>query len=300
MNKKVLLFILLSYSLSGWSQSGENPHDRIQPVPEANVYTKLLDACAKMSSVTNGLKLPPGDTVLEAYDVFENFYNPMVFDTISGTALSIAYYESHPYLLIQNSLEVYFVDRLYYSQQEIDSIGLAYSQKDKINSADSKKSKTEYEFMMDNYGRMPLDLIRYNGQSEIDRKNKPVAFRTIEHFSPSLKLTGKKTITLTTETDSCLNELLGNKYANKNSRLFPLSSDTSNLMRKRTLDGYVKIWYSKKETLWQLVSYPYVRSLTFDKNMQYARLAVKLPYLEATVFMRKLNGKWIVISFTKD
>lgn len=254
------------------------------------LYYKFLDQYA---SNTEFITQYDNDTVRETYKVFEALYKPVYFYIIKGSCLSPDYFKSYKFLIVQNSIGIYFTKRIYYSVAEIDSLGLVHT---KNVLMDTKPKISEYDFLMKHFGSVPLAIIRRNAKSLIEMLNPITKVDTISDFKPHLQLVDKKVIYLTTKFDSAINFFLKNKYVFTGERLFNLSSDKESTARKKSLDRIVKVWYGKSGNYWQLIPYPLIYQLVFDSKMVYAKLKVKLSYGGADVVMQKVDGVWQVLS----
>ena len=291
---KLFVVIFLSLSIDGICQTESQLLTTAYSKDSAKLFESVLDRWYQTNQQDSLPSPQTNDTILDAYQVFKDFFKPENFDTIAGTALSKKNYENHSYILVQNSIEICFTNRVYYSQYEADSIGLDYSKRQLMKTS---PPQSEYEFMTKNYGRMPIDMIRSNAKFKIAEMN-PVKHRaTINDFRPDIRLPDKKVIYLNGHIDTMTNEFLGNRYMPGGVRVFALSTQSDNTKRKKALEQYMKIWYGKKNDNWQLISYPYVQSITFDKNRSYALLKIKFPYLDGNALMKRESQGWKVIQF---
>jgi hypothetical protein len=298
MNLKKLCALLFPFlSLSGFCQTEIQLLNTAYAKDSAQLFTSVLNQWHQSAQNKAVGSSPVNDTILDAYSVFQYFFRPENFDTIAGTVLSKQHYQDHLYLPVQNSIDICFTNRLYYSQAETDSIGLNYSKTQILN---LPQHPSDYDFMMKNYGYMPKDLIRDMGINKISASNPVKLWMSISDFRPQISPADKKVIYLSSHIDTVINAFLGNKYVAGYKRVFTLSAQAENTKRKKALEQYLKLWYGKTDGGWQLISYPYVQSLTFDKDRSYVSLNIRLPYLTGTVMMKRDASGWKIIKFTHN
>ena len=287
------IIIALLISINIYGQSDKDLLQLALKRDSGQLFVQILNGWSNKTQPPIESTQYQNDTLREVYNIFESFFIPANFDTIDGTSLSQLNYRNHNYILVQNAIKIYFADQVYYTDEERDSLGVEYSIKTRMQ---TKLHESEYDFFRRQYGKMPLELIRYNGETKITQLDNSKLINTISDFRPRIECRDKKAIYLTEDINKVINAYLGNKYVQNDSKSFTLSTNKENVMRKKTLDQFVKFWYGQTGAYWHLVTYPLVESVTFDKNMSFARLKIRLPYLGAIMILKKEDDKWRVVS----
>lgn len=288
-----IFFIAVKFSF------GQNELELLEQgytLDSADLYRQFLNESIDRSNQT----LQAGrlnDTVLMVQKVLTAFLSPENFDTIEGTALSPMNYTTHTHVLVQNSLGIYFTNRLYYTQWEIDSIGLAQS---KLIMMDTKPPISLYESIVRNNQIFPHQLLWHIAEDEIKKANRVVKKDSIVNANWRLERIDKKIVSLSPSVDSALIAFLKHKYVAAGRSLITLSLEKESSKRKKAINEVVNFWYCKRGKYWQLVSYPYIDQLIFDRKMKYALLKIKLSYGSANVMLRNNKDEWKVIAFKRD
>lgn len=229
------------------------------------------------------------DTLAEVHHVFEAFFRSEKFIEIEGSALSKSSFDAHSYILVQNSIGIYTIPRIYYLRHEIDSIGLAYTKSMKI------AGEPMYDHFKKQGDRALNSIIASSGKSIAKESLKKRLYAdTIEAFFPNLQHLNRKVIYHTPQFDTIANSLLGNKYVKGHSRTFELLA--TNASKKKDFDKVVQVWYQRTGYYWQLTPHPVISAVTFDENMEHVWFKVSLSYRGAEAVMKKTDGEWVIVS----
>ena len=62
--------------------------------------------------------------------------------------------------------------------------------------------------------------------------------------------------------------------------------------RQLFLEQNIKVWEGHWGAYWQLLTYPEVNSIIFDKEMEYAKVFFRIVYEGGEALLKKENGKW--------
>lgn len=225
------------------------------------------------------------DTSKEAYNVFKAFYNSRL-NNIDKLESNDDRYKNVSYLIIQPKLPIRIQNKVYYTIDE---------------------KKTIYEELLSKYGKDSLDILRLSLSQfpEEDRDveelygNDFLFIDTIAEFRPDISFTNKqKAVYLTLPYEIGLTFFLGSQIDRNNERLhyttyLPLKTINS---RKKFLEHKIKIYKGHWGAYWQLITYPEVQIIIFDKEMQYAKIYFRIVYEGGEAILKKEEDKWIIQS----
>lgn len=150
--------------------------------------------------------------------------------------------------------------------------------------------------------------IAHGGISYVGRKSrlvfavfvfgKGIAGFTPRCHMPAVESTDKKPLYLNSKYNEILNAFLGNKHLplGAGGIMNPARSKGQSAKRKMFLEKFIKIWYGHWGGYWQLISYPEANSITFDKEMKYARIDFRMVYEGGEAILKRENGIWKLIS----
>jgi len=224
------------------------------------------------------------DTIQQAYKAFISFYNPHRYDI----------YEKVDFLIVQNYVKICFTDnKIYYTEQEWENFVV-----DKINQyrwwSMSRKNRA-YWLKRGEDGKLS-DHTLDNFSPHNDFQNWLVD--SIVNFRPNINRNGKTPIFLTKKYAEILKAFLGNEYIELGTGgiMNPARSKGESEKRKVFLENYVKIFHGHWGGYWQLLSYPEAESITFDKNMEYARVDFRFVYQGGYAILKNQGGKWTLMS----
>ena len=232
------------------------------------------------------------DTIKQAYKSFIAFYKPHRLDSIGGSEWGNDIYKNVDFLIVQNTLKIYFIDKVFYSEEEkeefvINEINIRYFDRDSTRISIIERLKNNNRDI-DFYYR------RYSGE----KLKKSILTDSIMNFRPAIHCNGKIPLFLTETYKEMINAFLGNKFLplGAGGIMNPARAKGQSEKRKRFLENYVKIFHGHWGGYWQLYSYPQAYSITFDNNMEYARIDFRLVYQGGEAFLKNENGIWKLIS----
>lgn len=209
------------------------------------------------------------DTIKEAYNVFESFYNPKELKKYDHKEDFSGIYKNLEFAIIQNSIKVYRSKKAYYTEEEIDSFMVA-SVNNNPNYDSSFKAKM---------------LKRYNGELNIMVKNtfypyseeylKKEKIDDTINFRPRINVL--KPLYLIPKYINILNKFLLSKTEDK--RLF--------------LENYIGI--SQAAMGLNILTFPSVRYIVFDEKLEYAQVNFNIGSDLGHAFYKKVKNEWIFI-----
>ena len=236
------------------------------------------------------------DTIQQTYKSFISFYKPHRLDSIGRSEWGNDIYKNVDFLIVQNTVKIYFADKVYYSEQEIeeyivDEINRRWSDNDSIKAIRFERLKNKDGTINDWY-------IEWLGPDSYEKRKNRILTDSIMNFRPAVRCDGKIPIFLTKKYDEIINSFLGNNYLplGTGGIMNPARSKGESEKRKKFLENYVKIFYGHWGGYWQLLSYPEAYSITFDREMKYARIDFGLVYQGGEAFLKNENGVWRLIS----
>jgi len=109
---------------------------------------------------------------------------------------------------------------------------------------------------------------------------KPKKYDSVIDFRPRVLFAYPQTVVLTGGYRDLLNRFLGNQqlpFAARNI-MAPARSRGESVKRKQFLEQDIKLWYGHWGGYWQLLSYPAIGSITFDRTFQHALINYELVY----------------------
>jgi hypothetical protein len=248
---------------------------------------------AEVPAITGEALRQLNDTVHAAYRVFQAFYKPESNDSLGDTELGNNPYEGVEYLICQNNLEIYFRDKIYYNRQEIHD----YIEKEILG--DLKDSTRIEEFRKTN-GRFDAYIYkRYDPNTLLhdwNEKENEIRFGAIPSFRPPVN-TGKKVLYHTARYDSLINAFLNVDAADTFSREgIPNGTSAEADRRRAFLEKKILLRHPVYRNHWRLSSWPVAEFITFDKDMQYARVIFSWAYeWGETVLKKNSDGSWSIV-----
>jgi hypothetical protein len=232
----------------------------------------------------------------EAYAVFTAFYKPHRLDSLGGSEWGTAIYQKTSFLLVQNEVKIRVTDKIFYSDAVIDSIITS------VVTRTVQEDSTKQRLLKKINGRLSQNIrAEYGFETSFSFHNsrdseKPID--SIDTFRPVIKVPGKQAIYLTSKREKTLKAFLGDKHLplGTGGIMNPARSNGESDKRKKFLESAIKIWYGHWGGYWQLNSYPVAYSITFDKNLLYARINFRMVYEGGEAILKKTNGQWTLLS----
>jgi hypothetical protein len=248
----------------------------------------------EIPAITNGELAQLNDTLRQAYGVFKAFYKPLNIDSIGGSEWGNNIYDNVAYLILQNKVWIYSQEKIFYTESEIDKFIV-----DNINKTIKEDSIKQKLLKRDN-GKLSSYTIRTFGPDKdifSDDEGTSVIIDSILNFRPQIN-SSKAPLYLTPKYDKILNTFLGNTYHKFGTGgiMNPAKAKGESEKRKVFLENYIKIWHGHWGGYWQLNSYPACSSITFDKNLEFAKIQFRMVYEGGEAILKRENGNWKLIS----
>ena len=295
-NSIVKLCMILIFLFSGYYIYSQSEKEMLEKAYKGKLATELKDFLIAwsqdVSPITDVELSAYNDTIQQAYKTFIAFYKPHRLDSISNSEWGTDIYEKVDFLIVQNFVKIYFTDdKIYYTEQEWENFVV-----DKINQARSMSKKNRTYWLKRGEDGKLSDHTLGNFSPHNYFQNWMVD--SIVNFRPFINCNGKTPIFLTKKYDEILNDFLGNEYIELGTGgiMNPARSKGESEKRKVFLENYIKIFHGHWGGYWQLLSYPEAESITFDKNMEYARVDFRLVYEGGFAILKNEGGKWTLIS----
>jgi hypothetical protein len=233
------------------------------------------------------------DTLQNSYNVFKEFYQPQYIKKLGGSEWGNNLYIKSKYLIVQDKIRIYFTEKVYYSEKEIDEYVVNYI--NKIIKDDVKRQS----LLKRTNGKLSESVLEiYSPYDSFYKEENEILTDSITDFRPSINCNGKKPVYLTSEYDNILNIFLGNTQITfgEENIIKPASSSGESEKRKQFLEKLIKICYGHWGGYWQLHSYPTASRIVFDRKMHYAKVYFRMVYQGGEAILKNENGKWSLIS----
>ncbi len=286
MRKTIILLYLLA-NLTLYSQS---PSELLEGAYKNNSLDSLkqfyLNWNEEIPPVSNEELQSLNDTIRNVYEIFKLLYKP--FDIRSlGASDRGDIYKNVDFLLTQNDIKYAFVQKIV-TEEDIDSIVVDYINK-KIK---DEKKKSDYLKRVN--GKLSEYAMKLCRPIDLEAKMEYLFEESITNFRPQISFPDKKILFLTSKYEAILNDFLGNEHypQGSNGVMSTASPKNESKKKKAFLENFIKIFYGHWGGYWQLLSYPEVNVIIFDKNMQYAKVYFRIVYEGGESYLKNNNGKW--------
>jgi hypothetical protein len=291
---KTLLYIIIftfGFIEVGFCQSQANLLKKAYKKKSIKKLNRFFENWA--NETPDNVALVENDTILEAYKVFEGFYKPTQPSLIGGSEWGDSIYSNVKYYIVQSELiNIGFATKVYFTQVEKDSI--IFSKIYDIHRTDT----TMREIWIHNYreGKLSIATELFESDSIVKRAKIFIDFFSVPNFFPKID-NNDKAVYLTSRYSKILNNFLGKTHSElgDDGIMNPAQAKGSSKKKKDFLDGFVKIFYGHWGGYWQLITYPYVFSITFDKDMKYAKVEFRMIYEGGEAILEKQGNKWVII-----
>jgi hypothetical protein len=221
------------------------------------------------------------DTLKSVYGLFEEFYNPLDLKKIGGSEWGNDIYKNVDFLLLQDQIRFGFVDTLDLELmlQKMYNDAASYNNIT-VDSAINASHEPGNEHWTTIYG-WP----------------RPKKYDSVIDFRPGVAFTHPQTVVLTDAYRELLNRFLGNKHVPfaAHNIMAPARSEGESEKRKQFLEQDIKIWYGHWGGYWQLLSYPAIGSITFDRTFEHALIDYELVYEGGYAYFTKKAGVWTLV-----
>lgn len=232
----------------------------------------------------------------EAYKVFTAFYKPHRLDSLGGSEWGNSIYQNVNFLLVQNSVKIHTVAKIFYSDTDIDSIITGVITRTVKEDSTRQRRLKKVDGKLNQQVREEFGF--ENSFSFHSTENPEAIGEDLIDFRPVVKAPGKQVIFLTPDKEKTLKAFLGDKHlpVGAGGIMNPAHSSGESEKRMTFLENSIKIWYGHWGGYWQLNSYPVAYSITFDKSMLYARVSFRMVYEGGEAILKRTNGKWALLS----
>lgn len=290
-----LLHSLIFISMTMQIAVGQTQYDLIENAykkKSIQMLTQFFDNWSNEISPNNSeIK---NDTIKEAYNVFKGFYHPTQLSTLGGSEWGNSLYMNSKYFLVQTKLNhILFVDKLFYTDKEKDSITVSFY----TNLFKNDTVRLKNELKRDANGNL-MPYVYENWDIGFNDMKILKAVDSIEKFYPTIDYKDIKAVYLIPKYQDLMDNFLGNSYnkLGKGGIMNPARSKGASKKRKAFIDNLITTFYGHWGGYWQLNTYPYINSITFDKYMKYAKVDFRLVYEGGEALLKKEGEKWILIN----
>ena len=285
--KWLSVLLLLTYTATGQLQT---PSDLLYSAYDKKSTKELTQFFKNWSknipTISDAEFSAMNDTFRQTYSAFTAFYKPTSIDSLGGSEWGNKIYKDVDFLIVQNSIDIYFTDKIFYTAKDSDDYIVSY-----INThiADSLKQK-----YLKRYNNRLSDIVLENFGPE----TKEVKTDSITNFRPRINCGNKSPLYFTSEYDKVLNDFLKNEHFELGSIniMTPARSRGESEQRQKFLESEIKIFYGHWGGYWQLLSYPVAYSITFDKQMHYSKINFRMIYEGGEAILENKNGQWFLVS----
>ncbi|MES2388035.1 MAG: hypothetical protein V4543_08535 [Bacteroidota bacterium] len=232
------------------------------------------------------------NTLKNAYAVFRAFYRPEDISSLGGCEFGNDIYKNADYLLVQNHIFIY---KSHGKFQNLPPDPDDYTIKNisKNRKQDSLKAVDTYKT------NLIKSILHTKTLTDLSTEDgKEVLIDSIMNFRPGYTGSVKKAIFLNSKYRKILTDFLQNEHSNLGDGgiMNPAQAQGESEKRKKFLERFIKIYYGHWGGYWQLHSYPYCGSITFDKDMQYAKIAFTMVYEGGETVLKKTASGWKIVS----
>lgn len=292
----LILLFLLTFQNSKAQKSYIELRDAYYDNSKSQLWNFFVNWHNEIPTITTVEFNELNDTLKNTYLVFKEFYQPQDLRQIGNPEFGYGTYDSVKFFIVQNEIKIYFQDKVYYTDAELDIF--IVNQMNKNRGVDTVKIE-HLEKMKEN-GKLPEKIIiGYGPYSYFVEVPDSILIDSIENFRPSVNSKNYAIpVYLNEKYDNILTKFLGNEYTplGQNSIISPAHSEEESEARKKFLENFVLIFYGHWGGYWQLLTYPDVSRIIFDQNMEYAKIDFRMIYQGGEAFLKNNNGKWELIS----
>jgi hypothetical protein len=256
----------------------------------------FFDACSRETTPITDAELSTyNDTIQQAYKAFAAFYKPHRLDSIGHPQWGYDTYKNVDFLIVQNTLKIYFTDKVFYSEEEIEKYII-----NEINQKYFDKDSTRIrmlERLKNNNGTINRLYLEFYSPYSHEKLQNGILTDSIINFKPAIHCDEKIPLFLTETYKEILNAFLGSEFFPFQTGGFmnPARAKKESKNRQQFLENYVKIFHGHWGGYWELYSFPRVFSLIFDKNMEYAIINFKMIYEGGYARLKREGEEWILI-----
>ncbi|MFV0538726.1 MAG: hypothetical protein ACK5M3_15385 [Dysgonomonas sp.] len=284
MKKAIILFFLCSLFSQSYSQF-KLLEEAYKKKSEEQLGEFFVHWQKEIPSISNEEFEHLSDIEKEVYNAFCSFYNPIDLQAIGRSEWGDSIYRDVNYLIIQNNIYYRIQNKVFFTNEEKVEIYKKLLAKDGQKGIDSLNTQNIPAFAEE----WVLEELVGNDW---------ILSETISNFRPPISLGNKNVVYLNSSYDTGLMTFLGSHVKKNKGRLkyVYFLSDEEIEKRQFFLERNVKIWRGHWGAYWQLLTYPEVNSIVFDKEMKYAKVFFRIVYQGGEALLKKENGKWHLVS----
>lgn len=283
--RKVLIILLLFICILDYAQAQDILETAYKKRSKEMLNDFFRNWQEEIKPIGKEELLSLSDTIQNTYKAFSAFYRPLELLSVGNSEWGDSIYQHVNTLIVQNSVKIYFIDKVYYTEEETDSIATCFINKNATSEKIIDKSRINL-------------YIEVHGSINNVLGYKEVLTDSIMDFRPDVNSLSKRITYLVPKYNMALNNFLGNSHFTVKGKLYfsPNRGRREVEKRKAFLENEVKIWGGHWGGYWQLLSYPQAYSVVFDKDMEYAKVYFRLVYQGGEAYLKKENGYWTVLS----
>lgn len=290
--RPIILVLFLLCTELAYSQTAKHFLDQAYRMNSTVLLKQFFRQWSEsIPSITNAELSGLNDTIRQTYKVFTAFYKPHHIDSLGGSEFGNDIYKDVVFLIVQNSIKIFFTEKIHYSEQETDDYVVDYITK---NLSDS----TGHKLLIRTNGKLSDEVLeKFGPNKNVFAVRKFALTDSIVNFRPAINCNGKLPLYLTSSYEELLNSFLGNQNIplGTDDIMNPARSTKLSEKKKKFLEKYVKIWYGHWGDYWQLYSYPEAFKIIFDKEMKYALIPFRMIYEGGEAMLKNENGEWKLI-----
>ena len=242
---------------------------------------------------TAELERMPGE-VAQAYHLFETFYNPHSLAQLGASKWYSELYKQYTYYVIQNSINIYQVDRIYKTDADVREYIINQMKKTYKDDGQKQKAIENVNKANMNHSVYVENLSpNYPGVTDSSRR----LISTIKNFRPRILQVQASPLYLDSLHNKAINDFLGNDhepFGQPNVMSIARAAGKS-LKKQEFLQKIIKINHNHWGNGWELNTPPYV-TITFDKDFTSAKIDYGLVYEGGHAIYEFKNGSWELLS----
>ena len=282
----LLIIIGLTYQVQGQSQS--DLLNKSYNEKSLELLCQFFDNWSNETSISDSDYRELNDTSKAIYNVFKEFYKPTQLSRLSNSDWNDSVYLKSKYFIVQNSIDkILFTYKIYFTDSEIDSFATA-----KISFLYKADTLKKNELLKRENGKLKKHIIDAFGPKYWQQyDSKSIIVDSLFRLYPLIDYSEIKPLILTSKYEKLMNEFLGAKYGLKKN----IKKDYQS--RKEFLDNLIT--FHSGDYGWNLVTYPYVNSITFDKNMKYAKIEFEIFRRGGIAILERKGNNWRIIQIER-
>lgn len=292
MTKKILLSIFILFQLFYvYSQAELNMLDQAYQENSNSEMKAFLHTWSKEYPPMSDEELATyNDTIINAYNVFISFYDPIKFDSLTYTKRG-RFYEKFDFWVVQNKINIYFLDVISRTESEIEEL-VKQDVLHRYHGNDSAANRY-MENIKNKRGKYYFEALG-NLVPEIEDKMR-ILTNTITDFRPNIHFNEKTPLFLSEKYINILNSFIVDCATEK--EVMKELQSRNPIARIDYLKKYLCLRYAPWHRIFPLFSMVNVKFITFDKHMQVAQLYIETKDEDVMVIMEKEDDAWRLVSY---